>query len=75
MYLGAHSLGGGSAFQDTTRYDYIGQGSVYHIDTYAGFNLQTFKFQHTKLPMPRTRAPLCMPYVLKRITRIANELD
>jgi RHS repeat-associated protein len=49
LYLGAQSLGGGSAFQDTTRYDYIGQGSVFHIDTYAGFNLLTFRFQHTKL--------------------------
>lgn len=49
VYLGAQASGGGSAFQDTTRYDYIGQGSVYHIDTYAGYNLLTFKFQHTKL--------------------------
>ena len=49
VYLGAQASGGGSAFQDTTRYDYIGQGSLYHIDTYAGFNLLTFKFQHTKL--------------------------
>jgi RHS repeat-associated protein len=49
LYLGAQSLGGGSAFKDTTRYDYIGQGSVFHIDTYAGFNLLTFRFQHTKL--------------------------